>query len=51
MFIEQSFNNLFSRTTWVSQHQIGKLLQILMKREIINWTRHSRHTTSSLNFA
>jgi len=31
------FNGLFSRTTWVSQHQKGKPFWILMKKEIMGW--------------
>ena len=37
------FNGLFSRTTWVSQHQKGKPFWILLKQEMmggsgISWT-------------
>jgi len=31
---------LFSRTNWVSQHQKGKPLWILLKEEMMGWQRH-----------
>jgi len=34
------FNGLFSRTTWVSQHQKGKTFWILMKQEMMGWQWH-----------
>jgi len=34
------FNGLFSRTTWVSRHQKGKPLWILMKQEMMGWQWH-----------
>jgi len=38
---QHPFNGLFSRTTWVSQHQKGKKpLWILMKQEMMGWQWH-----------
>jgi len=34
------FNGLFSRTTWVSQHQKVKPLWILMKQDMMGWQWH-----------
>jgi len=34
------FNGLFSRTTWVSRHQKGKPIWILMKQEMMGWQWH-----------
>jgi len=34
------FNGLFSRATWVSRHQKGKLFWILMKQEMMGWQWH-----------
>jgi len=34
------FNGLFSRTTWVSRHQIGKPFWILLKQEMTEWQWH-----------
>jgi len=31
---------LFSRTTWVSQHQKGKQFWILLEREMMGWQWH-----------
>jgi len=31
------FNGIFSRTTWVSQHQKGKPFWSLMKQEMMGW--------------
>jgi len=31
------FNDLFSRTTWVSQHQKGKPFWILLEKETMGW--------------
>jgi len=31
------FNGLFSRTTWVSRHQKGKQLRILLEQEMMEW--------------
>jgi len=33
-------NGLFSRTTWISWHQKGKLSWILMKQEMMGWQWH-----------
>ena len=35
-----TFNSLFSRTTWVSQHQKGKPFWILLKQEMMGWQWH-----------
>jgi len=35
-----SFNGLFSRTTWVSQHQKGKPFLILLDKQMIGWQWH-----------
>jgi len=35
-----TFNGLFSRTIWVSQHQKGKPVWILMKQEMMGWQWH-----------
>jgi len=35
-----TFNGLFSRTTWVSQHQKGKPFWILLKQEMMGWQWH-----------
>ena len=35
-----TFNGLFSRTTWVSQHQKCKPFWILLKQEMLGWQRH-----------
>jgi len=35
-----SFNGLFSRTTWVSQHQKGKPFWILLDKQMIGWQWH-----------
>jgi len=35
-----SFNSLFSRTTWVSQHQKGKPFWILLEQEMMWWQWH-----------
>jgi len=55
-----TLNCLFSRTTWVSRHQKGKLFWILLKQEMMGWQWHQLdHTpvqtdnhasTPSLNF-
>ena len=34
------FNGLFSRTTWVSQHQKGTPFWILLEQEILGWQWH-----------
>ena len=34
------FNGLFSRTTWVSQHQKGKPFWILLEQEMMRWQWH-----------
>jgi len=34
------FNGLLSRTTWVSWHQKGKLVSILLEQEMIGWQWH-----------
>ena len=34
------FNGLFSRTTWVIQHQKGKLFWILLEQETTGWQWH-----------
>jgi len=34
------FNSLFSRTTWVSRHQKGKLFWILLVQEMMGWQWH-----------
>jgi len=34
------FKGLFSRTTWVSQHQKGKPLWILLEQEMMGWQWH-----------
>jgi len=34
------FNGLFSSTTWVSRHQKGKLLWILLEQEMMGWRWH-----------
>jgi len=34
------FNSLFSRTTWVSRHQKGKQLWILLLQEMMGWQWH-----------
>jgi len=34
------FNGLFSRTNWVSRHQKGKPLWILLKQEMMGWQWH-----------
>jgi len=34
------FNSLFSRTTWVSRHQKGKPLWILLEQEMMGWHWH-----------
>jgi len=34
------FNGLFSRTTWVSQHQKGKPFWILLEQELMGWQGH-----------
>jgi len=34
------FNGLFSRTTWVSQHQKGKPFWILLEQETMGWQWH-----------
>jgi len=34
------FNSLFSRTTWVSWHQKGKPLWILLEQEMMGWQWH-----------
>jgi len=34
------FNCLFSRTTWVSWHQKGKLFWILLEQEMMVWQWH-----------
>jgi len=34
------FNSLFSRTTWVSQHQKGKPFWILLEQEMMGWQWH-----------
>jgi len=59
------FNGLFSRATWVSQHQKGKSFWILTKQEMMGWEWHqldhmqiictslqtdNNASTSSLNF-
>ena len=36
-------NGLFSRTTWVSRHQKGKLFWILLKQEMMGWQWHQMH--------
>jgi len=33
-------NGLFSRTTWISQHQKGKSFWILLEQEMIGWRWH-----------
>jgi len=35
-----TFNGLFSRTTWVSRHQKGKPFWILLKQEMMGWQWH-----------
>jgi len=37
LLLLQPFNDLFSRTTWVSQHQIGKPFWILLEQEMMGW--------------
>jgi len=37
---KQPFDDLFSRTTWVSQHQKVKPIWILMKQGMIRWQWH-----------
>jgi len=39
-----SFNGLFSRKTWVSQHQKGKTNLDLIKHEIMGWQWHQLET-------
>jgi len=34
------FNSLFSRTTWVSRHQKGKLFWVLLEQEVMGWQWH-----------
>jgi len=34
------FNDLFSRTTWVSQYKKGKLFWILLEQEMMGWQWH-----------
>jgi len=34
------FNGLFSRTTWVSQHQTGKPFWFLLEQEMMGWQWH-----------
>jgi len=34
------FSGLFSRTTWVSQHQKGKLFWILLEQDMMGCQRH-----------
>ena len=34
------FNGLFSRTTWVSRHQIGKPFWIILEQETMGWQWH-----------
>jgi len=34
------FYGLFSRTTWVSRHQKGKQLWILLEQEMMGWQWH-----------
>jgi len=34
------FNDLFSRTIWVSWHQKGKPFWILLKQEMMEWQCH-----------
>jgi len=34
------FNGLFSKTTWVSQHQKGKPFWILLEQELMGWQWH-----------
>jgi len=33
-------NDLFCRTTWVSQHQKGKPFWILINQEMMGWQKH-----------
>jgi len=35
-----TFNGLFSRTTWVRQHQKGKPFWILLKQDMMEWQWH-----------
>ena len=37
------FNGLFSRTTWVNQHQKGKPFWILQEQEMTGWQWHQLH--------
>jgi len=37
---KRPFNGIFSRTTWVSQHQKVKPFWILMKQEMMGWQWH-----------
>ena len=61
----QSFNGLFSRTTWVGRYQKDKPFWILLKQEMMEWQWHhpdhmqiictllqtdNHASTSSLNF-
>jgi len=49
------FNDLSSRTTWVSRHQKGKPFQILMKQGMMGWLWHQlvvpRSRVQTLNHA
>jgi len=40
LLLLRPFNGLFSRTTWVSQHQKGKPFWILLEQETIRWQSH-----------
>jgi len=37
---QHPFSDLFSRTTWVSQHQKAEPFWILMKQEMVRWQWH-----------
>ena len=40
LLLAHLFNGLFSRTTWASQHQKGKLFCILLEQELLGWQWH-----------
>jgi len=40
VILPHPFNNLFSRTTWVSWHQKGKPFWFLLEQEMMGWQWH-----------
>jgi len=44
----RTVSDLFSRTTWVSQHQKGESFWVWMKQEMMGWQWHCLHNTTTL---